>query len=262
LAVDLSSAGVPWAAQCFSTVTKLRVFIQGTEDESVLVPISTMSQLRVLEITGNTQEIGSAIPARAFTVLSSLSRLTRLHVGGSFTPCYQLTIQQLEVAGEAFYPGHRFTQADAEDMFSGLSSLEYLCLDAGGEWFPDYLLESISRLCPSLRTIHFYNHLTLQQLVGPRPPLFMAVTEMRIEDVESNGLSPSEAMRILQDVAPTLQILVCTCWRSQEKHHGCFATRINAEMNESRDVEQSLIGHMIWDGHYDELTTQPHVRKR
>jgi hypothetical protein len=58
------------------------------------------------------------------------------------------------------------------DTFSGLVSPEKSSLDAGGQWFPDFLSESISQLCPDLRIIEFKGNISLRQFEGLDSTLF------------------------------------------------------------------------------------------
>ena len=234
LDVSLSCESVLWIPCCFSAVTSLRLELPGTVDESILVPISTMMQLRVLEFRKDDDGVEPITPARAYVVLGSLSRLTTLRLSGAFKPCYvpgscypcigpvqaiatglipmTLHLDPDEVEDqELHWPGDWFTELDAAEMFSGLTNLEELSIDAGGRWFPDHLLQIISDFCPKLKVITFIDKISLQQFTGPKAPLFGNLREMRVEHVKSAGMSAHLVVKTLSAVAPKLQVLVNLC---------------------------------------------------
>lgn len=229
LDVSLSCESVLWIPRCFSALTSLRLVLPG-----ILVPLSTMTQLRVLEFRRDDDEVEPIVPARAYVVLSSLSQLQTLRLSGAFKPCYvpgssypcigpvQTTTTGLipmplhldpdEVEDqELHWPGDWFTEEDAAEMFAGLTNLEELSIDAGGRWFPDHLLQTISDFCPKLKTIEFINQISLRRLAGPKTPLFENLREMRVEHVESAGMYAQQTVEVLSQVAPKLQMLVNLC---------------------------------------------------
>ena len=215
-------------------MTSLRLELPGTVDESILVPLSTMTQLRVLEFRRDDDGVEPITPARAYVVLASLSRLRTLHLSGAFKPCYvpgssypcigpvqaiatglipmPLPLDPDEVEDqELHWPGDWFTEADAVEMFSGLTNLEEISIDAGGRWFPDFLLQTISEFCPKLEIIELIDKISLRRFAGPKAPLFDNLREMRVEHVKSAGMSAHRVVEILEEVAPKLQKLVNLC---------------------------------------------------
>lgn len=57
------------------------------------------------------------------------------------------------------------------------------------KWFLDFLSKSISRLCPDLRIIEFEGNISLRQSEGSECPLVKGSREMRVEQLESSGIS-------------------------------------------------------------------------
>lgn len=230
LDADLSCEAMIWVPQCFPALTSLNVEIPGTTDESILVPISTMTQLRTLVLHGVDDGSRENIPARAFVVLASLSQLTTLRISGVFHPCYVpgssypgdgpviATATGLCSAGQGpesdeddehiYYRGDWFTESDAAEMFSGLTRLEELCLNAGERWFPDFLLQTIAEFCLNLKIIEFEDTISLRRLVGPKAPLFEELREMRAYHFEADGISAARAVKILGETAPNLRAVV------------------------------------------------------
>ena len=200
-------------------------------DESTLRPIAHMSQLQFLEIVGDgdEHEHDFTVPARASIPLGSLSQLRSLNIGTSFYP-FCMREEDPEEYG-SFHPDDKFSVADASDMFSGLSALEHLSINAhqGIDNSSDHIWESISKFCPKLSSLDFVGKLDLWDFVTPNAPVIMNVTDITIEAIEvtdpvieemrvtgvalervKTRRAISQAVRIIDNFAPKLQRLRCT----------------------------------------------------
>jgi hypothetical protein len=69
------------------------------------------------------------------------------------------------------------------DTSPGLTSPEESSLYAGGQWFPDFLSESISQFCPDLRIMEFEGNILCDNLKGQTLPW--------LRDQERRGLNSS-----------------------------------------------------------------------
>ncbi|KAG9652203.1 hypothetical protein KCU64_g8454, partial [Aureobasidium melanogenum] len=213
LELVLEENAVPLIPQCFPAITWLRLDVTSyLRDESILKPIANMSQLQILEIVGDgdRREYNHTIPARAFIPLGSLSQLKSLKIGTSFYPsCMR---EEDSEDHESFSPDDKFLESDASDMFSGLTSLKHLSVNALDYADHDHhLWESISSFCPRLSSIEFVGSLDLWSLVLPNAPILENVTNMAVEQIRGRmRLVGFQAVRIIDNFAPKLQRLRCT----------------------------------------------------
>ncbi|KAH0370208.1 hypothetical protein KCU65_g2750, partial [Aureobasidium melanogenum] len=213
LELVLEEGSVPLIPYCFPAITWLRLDVTSyLRDESVLEPIANISQLQILEIVGDEdrREYNHTIPARAFIPLGSLSRLKSLKIGTSFYPSC-MREEDFRDPG-SFFPDDKFLVVDASDMFSGLTSLEHLSINAlGYEIHDHHLWESISSFCPRLSSIEFVGSLDLWSLILPDAPVLENVTDMAIGQIRSRKqLHGFQAVRIIDNFVPKLQRLRCT----------------------------------------------------
>lgn len=213
LELVLEENAVPLIPQCFPAITWLRLDVTSyLRDESILKPIANMSQLQILEIVGDgdRREYNHTIPARAFIPLGSLSQLKSLKIGTSFYP--SCTREKDSEDREDVSPDDKFLESDTSDMFSGLTSLQHLSIDALDYADHDHhLWESISSFCPRLSSIEFVGSLDLWSLVLPTAPLFENLTNMAVEQVRGRiSLNNLQAVRMIDNFAPKLRRLRCT----------------------------------------------------
>ncbi|KAG9952660.1 hypothetical protein KCU85_g1859, partial [Aureobasidium melanogenum] len=213
LELVLEENAVRLIPQCFPTITWLRLDVTSyLRDESILKPIANMSQLQILEIVGDgdRREYNHTIPARAFIPLGSLSQLKSLKIGTSFYPSCML--EEDSEDREDVSPDDKFLESDASDMFSGLTSLEHLSINALDYADHDHhLWESISSSCPRLSSIEFVGSLDLWSLILPNAPLFENLTDMAVEQVRGRmTLNNLQAVRMIDNFAPKLRRLRCT----------------------------------------------------
>ena len=62
-------------------------------------------------------------------------------------------------------------------------------LDAGDQWFPDFISESILQLCPDFIIMEITGNMSLRQFEGPDSTLVEGLRETRIEQLEFSGIS-------------------------------------------------------------------------
>ncbi|KAI5193701.1 hypothetical protein E4T39_08832 [Aureobasidium subglaciale] len=190
LRLKVYSNAVPWAAKCFDAVTKLEIAIFSSSNEPCLQHIASLSQLCELSIItpGDPEE---RLLEHDFVALSSLHKLSTLKIGYSFYPT-----------------NADWSQRDSEAMFSGLSSLEDLEIFFGNDNVPDSLIPVISRLCPKLRSISLLGRVKEKRFLELEAPLFPTLKSIKVSAFVS-GLAKDEVVRMLNDIAPALEVLSC-----------------------------------------------------
>jgi hypothetical protein len=164
LDLHLEDKAIVLMPQCFPAVTQLRLDVwvyyedsSRLRDESVLEPIGKMSQLQALEIVGHgeTREWGISLPARAFIPLGCLTQLRSLELGTSFYPACVSERVDLEFGDDSaeFSLDDKMLAADVSSMFSNLTSLDHLTINAQEHDGCGLLLWWISSCCPHLSSI-------------------------------------------------------------------------------------------------------------
>lgn len=221
LDLKLEDKGIVLMPHCFPSVTQLRLEVslynkaslyttRPRRDESVLEPISKMSQLQVLEIVGGDEpsEWENSLPPRAFIPLGCLTRLKSLDIGKSFFPvCIEeaLDTDWMDDSSE-YLLDEKFLAEDVLRMFSNLTLLDHLSVNARVNDRCGLLLSWISSCCPQLGSIRFVGRLDLWWFVDREVIKFYNITQMIIEDVQP-GISAIQAARLIDNFAPQLQSL-------------------------------------------------------
>ncbi|KAI5195941.1 hypothetical protein E4T38_08810 [Aureobasidium subglaciale] len=190
LRLKVYSDAVPWVTKCFGAVTKLEIAIFASSNEPCLQHVSSLSQLRELSII-TPGGSGERLLEHDFIALSSLHKLSTLKIGGSFYPTTT-----------------NWSQRDSEAMFSGLPSLEHVEIFFGRDTVPDSIISAISRFCPRLRFISLIGRIKESRFLELEAPLFPNLKSMEVSGFVS-GLAIDEVVRMLNDIAPALEVLRC-----------------------------------------------------
>ena len=96
--------------------------------------------------------------------------------------------------------------ADVSRVFSDLTSLDHLSINALEYDGCGLLLWWISSFCPQLGSIQFIGRLDLWGLTNEEVTKFNDITQMTIEDVKP-GISGLQAARLIDNFAPQLRTL-------------------------------------------------------